>query len=136
MGGRAPGAYRASSLSHEHAQFSVLPPASVKHNCAPACQPAVQPNITSLAASPPSTPHALLLTYCCCRHRRARAMPCFAGNAPTPPALQAPLRVHPLEFAGKSVKEKLQDIRKQLKGLYLSFVWTGVLLCCMWAQQT
>ena len=29
---------------------------------------------------------------------------------------QAPLRVHPLEFAGKSVKEKLQDIRKLLKG--------------------
>ena len=29
---------------------------------------------------------------------------------------QAPLRVHPLEFAGKSVKEKLQDIRKELKG--------------------
>ncbi len=29
---------------------------------------------------------------------------------------QAPVRVHPLEFAGKSVKDKLQDIRKELKG--------------------
>ncbi len=37
-------------------------------------------------------------------------------------ALQAPLRVHPLRFAGKSVKEKLQDIRKQLKGPYVGSV--------------
>ena len=33
--------------------------------------------------------------------------------------VQAPLRVHPLEFAGKSVKDKLSDIRKQLKGMLI-----------------
>jgi hypothetical protein len=33
--------------------------------------------------------------------------------------VQAPLRVHKLEFAGKSVKDKLTDIKKQLKGARL-----------------
>ena len=31
-------------------------------------------------------------------------------------SLQAPLRVHPVKFAGLSVKDKLKQIRKELKG--------------------